>query len=265
MELRARIIEGTDVWYDRYLQKNGKYVFHKTDNTVVALHASCDQKGFDALYAIGKQLWNAEMCSKFEIAAFGGKGSNWGQMFWKHRPDQYNFERNPYGGRFDQMIQEEFKAYSSPDFQKDSLELNYLQDYQTRFWDKRTITYSPEFFLDTIQNTVLYENLEIVQAWLDHNGMASPEELPGFNHNGTWITNPFYEETGRFLVEPLSYYGVKEVTEYISEAKKQITAEKVKLTSLDERISEINTNRPNDPAANNSIKPPHQNEMDRYK
>lgn len=265
MELRARIIEGTDVWYDRYLQKNGKYVFHKTNNSVVALHASCDQKGFDALYAIGKQLWDAGMCSKFEIAAFDGSYGTWGQMFWKHRPDQYNFERNRYGGRFDQMIREEFQAYSSPDFQNDPMELKHLQEIQNRFWDKLTVTYTPAFFQDTIQNTILFENLEAVQAWLDGNGMAPSEDLPGFDHNGTWITNPFYEETGRFSVEPLSYYGIQKVTEYISLAKKQLSAEKNKHTPLDERISEINAHRSKDLFTNNSMKPIHQDEPDRYK
>jgi hypothetical protein len=28
-----------------------------------------------------------------------------------------------------------------------------------------------------------------------------------FEHEGVWITNRFYDETGRFEVEPLEYYG----------------------------------------------------------
>jgi len=31
----------------------------------------------------------------------------------------------------------------------------------------------------------------------------------GFEHEGVWITNPFYEETGRFEVHPIKYYGNK--------------------------------------------------------
>jgi len=31
----------------------------------------------------------------------------------------------------------------------------------------------------------------------------------GFEHNGVWITDPFYDETGRFEVNPVEYYGNK--------------------------------------------------------
>jgi len=31
----------------------------------------------------------------------------------------------------------------------------------------------------------------------------------GFEHNGVWITDPFYDETGRFEVNPEEYYGDK--------------------------------------------------------
>ncbi len=30
-----------------------------------------------------------------------------------------------------------------------------------------------------------------------------------FEHHGTLITNPFLDETGRFSVNPLEYYGIK--------------------------------------------------------
>ena len=34
--------------------------------------------------------------------------------------------------------------------------------------------------------------------------------------NDTWITNPFYDETGRFFVNPIEYYGLtkKDLNEY---------------------------------------------------
>lgn len=32
--------------------------------------------------------------------------------------------------------------------------------------------------------------------------------IDGFEHDGMWITNPYYDETGRFRVDPLKYYGL---------------------------------------------------------
>lgn len=37
-----------------------------------------------------------------------------------------------------------------------------------------------------------------------------------FIFEGTVITNPHYDETGRFVVEPISYYG-KAYTDYLQE------------------------------------------------
>ncbi len=30
----------------------------------------------------------------------------------------------------------------------------------------------------------------------------------GFTHNGIWITDPFVSECGRFLKDPIKYYGL---------------------------------------------------------
>tara|TARA_R100000353_G_scaffold41718_8_gene33134 strand:- start:2058 stop:2180 length:123 start_codon:yes stop_codon:yes gene_type:complete len=30
-----------------------------------------------------------------------------------------------------------------------------------------------------------------------------------FEFNGIWITDPYMDETGRFPVDPVEYYGVK--------------------------------------------------------
>lgn len=142
MELRARIIEGTDVWFSQDF-KNGKYELVKTDNKDVCITAGClrPQDAFNALYDLGNFLWDSNLCSKYEIAAFEGD-----KMFWKHRPDQYNFERNKYRSCFDKIIKEEYAAFSSPDFQNDRLEMEYIQDYQKRFWDNKTTFCSVENF-----------------------------------------------------------------------------------------------------------------------
>lgn len=45
-------------------------------------------------------------------------------------------------------------------------------------------------------------------------GFVVPEEF-GFAHCGQWILNPFYDETLRFEVEPLSYYGAENVRRFV--------------------------------------------------
>ena len=119
MELRARVVEGQDAWFDRYLPQNGRSKFYETKNSVMSLWAPCNQKGFDALFEIGKQLHDADMCSKFEIAAFDGTNGEWGRMFWKRSLD--NFENNRYEGRFNEMTQEEFEKYSLLDYSTDAM------------------------------------------------------------------------------------------------------------------------------------------------
>lgn len=246
MELRARVVEGSDTWYDRYLQKNGQYAFHKTDNRVVGISAPCDQKGFDSLFALGKRLRAVGLCSKFEIAAFDGGFGDWGQMFWICRPDKMNFESDRYTGRFDMVIQEELKAYSSPDFQNDLLEMQYLREYQKKFWDKVAITYSPEAFQKTMVNTILHKDLRIVRNWLDEQGTEPVEDAPYFEFNGMFISNPFYEESLRFEVEPLSYYGVENVLGFIAQVKDVIELEDRGVRgSLDSKIKDAEANRVN--------------------
>lgn len=207
-KLRARVIEGCDEWFDRNLQSNGKYNFVKTKNENLCLDAPYSQEGFNALFNVGKDLWDAGMCSKFEIAVFVD-----GRMFWKHRPDKYNFSDNPYFESFESMIKQEDLSFRSEDFQNDALELKYVEDYQKAFWDGRNVICTVEYFKQTVQDTALYDGLLYAKKVLD-SGVSLPEHL-GFRHNDTWIVNPFFDETLRFDVEPLSYYGVDNVRQFV--------------------------------------------------
>lgn len=216
--LRARIIEGTDVWYLRHF-KNKKYHFKKINNDDMCIDDAYrkPQEAFNNLYNIGKVLWDADMCSKFEIAAFDENG----QLFWKHRPDQYNFERNKYFNCFDEIIKEEYKSFSSPDFQNDKLEMDYLQDYQKRFWDRHVLN-DIGVFEQMIRDTQLYEDMKVSKAWLETAPQDDKPSSIGFEHNGTWITNPFYDETLRFKVEPFSYYGMNNVLDFVCQLRNAI-------------------------------------------
>lgn len=223
MYLRARVIEGTDVWHER----GSKGAFNAISNDVLCIEAPCNQKGFDALYNVGKMLWDKDMCSKFEIAAFCG-----GELFWKTRPDQWNFEHGRYDGWFDSMIAEELQSFQSEDFQCDELELGYLQGYQDKFWKGRHEVCSVEAFLSLVKNTQLCEDLKYVRDWVDKmeaevpldvlsNMSFVPREC-GFSFNGQWIVNPFYSETLRFGVEPLKHYGEENIKGYLERMKKMI-------------------------------------------
>ena len=39
--------------------------------------------------------------------------------------------------------------------------------------------------------------------------MTLQETLQGFDFNGVWITDINYDESGRFEVDPCSYYNIK--------------------------------------------------------
>lgn len=173
MDLRARIIEGTDIWYDQDLKNNKYYTFIKTNNEKVYIRANCDQEGFNALYNIGKLLWDLDMCSKFEIAAFDDAG----KLFWKHRPDMYNFARNSYKNCFVKTIKEEYKSFTSPDFQNDKLETEHLRDYQKRFWSNRNIIYTPHRFEFTIKATRLKNTSSLDNKILEAKLSSSQEDL----------------------------------------------------------------------------------------
>lgn len=227
--LRARIIEGADVWYCRSFEKDG-YKFFKTDNDVVCIDAPCDQKGFNALYKIGKMLWDSDRCSKFEIVAFDS-----GKLFWVYRPDMYNFERNRYANCFDKSIGDIHKLFVSDKFQNDKVQMDYLRDYKNRFWRNKTVIYSVGHFEKTIKDTQLKEDLDQLHQYFDKTDEA-PEGV-GFVHNGTRITNPLYDETLRFQVEPLSYYGVDNVTNYIEQFVKKLEIKGLEQDSLAEKIS----------------------------
>lgn len=37
----------------------------------------------------------------------------------------------------------------------------------------------------------------------------SNQQIKPFEFNGVWIEDPYLDETGRFEVDPVTYYGVK--------------------------------------------------------
>lgn len=51
------------------------------------------------------------------------------------------------------------------------------------------------------------------QMELANNG-ADTSKMVGFEFNGTYIINPFVDETARFEVDPYEYYGVHAMLEY---------------------------------------------------
>lgn len=226
--LKARVIEGVDRWYEHSLEENEKYhLFVEENNDCVCVIAPCNQEGFNQLFNVGKMLWDNGFCSKFEIAAFDKRN-----LFWKHRPDQYNFERNSYKNRFGSVIEEEYQSFMSDDFQNDELELNYLRDYYNRFWSDKHAVYSVERFEKLVKDTQLYEDFNAVRDWINKMEDKVPLDvlsdmsfIPrecGFLHNGQWILNPFYDETLRFGVEPFSYYGKENVRGYVQRMKQTV-------------------------------------------
>lgn len=46
-----------------------------------------------------------------------------------------------------------------------------------------------------------------------------PENPIGFEFKGTWIVNPFYDETMRFEVDPVEYYGADNIKAYLDQLK----------------------------------------------
>lgn len=214
--LKARIVEGTDVWYERSMDDYGEYKYRKTDTEDFCITAACDQEGYNSLYDIGKKLWDSGLCSKFEIAAFDD-----GRMFWHQRPDKSNFERNSYKSGFEPMIKEEYQSFSSVDFQNDKLEMEYLQEYQNKFWNNRTIICSVRCFDKMLEDTLEYADFKVAREWVDKQGFHIPRDI-GFEFLGTKIKNPFVDESMRFKVEPFSYYGVENMKSYMEQVKKKI-------------------------------------------
>lgn len=92
------------------------------------------------------------------------------------------------------------------------------------------------FDLPKDSKTVLHEDLEVVGKWLDANGKRVPDDLPGFTYGGIKIVNPFYDESMRFEVEPLSYYGDENIFKFICQVKKEIEKEQSR-ASLDDQIA----------------------------
>lgn len=61
----------------------------------------------------------------------------------------------------------------------------------------------------------LRDGLESVRNLLDK-GFCLRYDL-GFEHNGQWIQNPFYDETLRFSVDPVGYYGEEKIRPFVAE------------------------------------------------
>lgn len=208
--LKARVIEGTDVWYDMRELEDGFFENVQFGSKDFAICAPCNQEGFNSLFNVGKTLNEKGMCSKFEIAAFDN-----GVLFWKTRPDKYQFESNGYVEPFDDIIE------------KDPVATEYLTDYQERFWKHKSHLVSPSCFEDIVELTLLTEALKNIKDQFQINAVPHPNL--GFEYNGIWITNPFFDETLRNPVDPVLYYGIENTRKYIEEfkaAEKRVEAEK---------------------------------------
>ncbi len=239
--LMARIIEGTDKWYSYgYKQGIGNFDFSEVKNEDLTIRAACNQTGFNKLYDLGKALWNAGKCTKFEIAAFDDY-----HLFWKTRPDKSNFAQNKYNDCFNRMIDEELKSFRSDDFQNDKLEMAYVKEYQQKFWprSKTERAYGTEAFKFLLNDTRLYEDLAAVRNWIEtkekesmNSDMSFIPREHGFESRGQFILNPFFDETLRFPVEPISYYGTKNMNQFLSGLKKHIAAETQKHIPLDDKL-----------------------------
>lgn len=219
--LMARVIEGTDKWYTYgYKYRLKDFDFSEITNDSLAIGSQCNQKGYDALFNIGKILWENGMCTKFEIAAFDDDN-----LFWKTRPDKWNFEKGNYEGWFDSMIEEEYRSYSSEDFQNDKIETEYIIDYQNKFWTNKDKHFGTEAFVLLLNDTKLHEDLTTVRQWVDSIVDLESDDMIrscGFKYRGQFIVNPFYDETLRFEVDPISYYGMNNTKEYLRKAKELI-------------------------------------------
>lgn len=82
----------------------------------------------------------------------------------------------------------------------------------------------------------LAERAEAVQEWLLDFGEDIPDGL-GFEHEGMWINNPFYDESLRFDVEPFIYYGVENMTAYLEKAEGIMS--KTYEAKIDEAVREL--------------------------
>lgn len=61
----------------------------------------------------------------------------------------------------------------------------------------------------------LRDGLESVRNLLEY-GFCLSYDL-GFEHNGQWIQNPFFDETLRFEVDPVGYYGAEKVRPFVAQ------------------------------------------------
>lgn len=88
---------------------------------------------------------------------------------------------------------------------------------------------------DENDNNICQSHIDDVQACLEsfdrlaeakqilEDGFIVPENI-GFEHNGQWIQNPFYDETLRFkLSNPYEYYGVENVKDFLGRLLSEAT------------------------------------------
>lgn len=89
--------------------------------------------------------------------------------------------------------------------------------------------------LDLVERNSLYDDLNFVRDWIDKKEAEVPLDVLsdmsfiskecGFSYNGQWIVNPFYDETLRFGVEPLTYYGEENIKGYVKKMKQMIAGQ----------------------------------------
>lgn len=137
MKLFARIIEGSPE--DKIFQ------------------AECTQEGYNKLWNIGKELWDYGDVSKYEIGVFTDSL----QLFWSIRPDKWNFEKNRHKNCFIEYAEEELKSFLSPDFQSDTLEMDYAKKKQALWMDNPTFLEAAGILPDIQSDLAPYYEVQI--------------------------------------------------------------------------------------------------------
>ena len=128
LKLFARVIEGS-------YEMGGDM-----SNTVYC--QPCSQEGFNWLYAQGKKMWDDGNLSKFEIAIFDENN----MPFLQYRPDKYNFEKNRYEHKFEEIVSEEYEATHHEEFLRDTLEMDWLKQNQ-KLWAE---TFKSEVYINQL-------------------------------------------------------------------------------------------------------------------
>lgn len=80
--------------------------------------------------------------------------------------------------------------------------------------------YSKQEMLVYVAKRKEQESLAAVRAWLDSFAEIDMNSNVGFDWYGQWIVYPFTDETRRFEVNPIAYYGAENINTFIAKAKK---------------------------------------------